>query len=150
MPVEIQPCRFIISPASSILVFDLGVAALILMVVLASPIVTAVKIITAALLIVYGLVAINSYTKTANSEIQYLPCSQHWLNNGQLVSLHRQQFVTRYLMVLYFFSKKGKITSHVIPRDAMPIEQHIQLRKLIIAWSKTASRDALPHPDRQN
>jgi Ca2+/Na+ antiporter len=122
MPVEIQPCRFIISPARSILVFDLGVAALILMVVLASPIVTVVKIITAALLIVYGLVAINSYTKTANSEIQYLPCIQHWLNNGQLVSLHRQQFVTRFLMVLYFFSKKGKITSHVIPRDAMPIE----------------------------
>lgn len=88
MPVEIQPCRFIISPARSILVFDLGEAALILMVVLASPIVTAVKIITAALLIVYGLVAINSYTKTANSEIQYLPCSQQWLNNGQLVSLH--------------------------------------------------------------
>ena len=149
MPVEIQPSRFIISPARSILVFDLGVTALIL-VVLASPIVTAVKIITAALLIVYGLVANNCYTKTANSEIQYLPCSQQWLSNGQLVSLHRQQFVTRYLMVLYFFSAKGKRTSHVIPRDSMPIEQHIQLRKLIIAWSKMASRDVLPHPDRQN
>ena len=150
MPVEIQPSRFIISPARSILVFDLGVTALILMVVLASPIVTAVKIITATLLIVYGLVANNSYTKTANSEIQYLPCSQQWLKNGQLVSLHRQQFVTRYLMVLYFFSTKGKRTSHVTPRDSMPIEQHIHLRKLIIAWSKMASRDALPHPDRQN
>ena len=45
MPVENQRNRFIISPAKSILIFDLGIATTILQVLMISPIILSVKII---------------------------------------------------------------------------------------------------------
>lgn len=40
-----------------------------------------------------------------------------------------------------FFTETGKSLIQVISGDSMPIDQHIHLRKLIIAWSKNANRD---------
>ena len=150
MPVENQRNRFIISPAKSILIFDLGIATTISLVLILSPIILSVKIIAVGLLVSYGLVIISSFKQAVNSEVQYLPTTNQWLFNGQLASLRRQQFVTRNLVVLYFLTAKGERISQVIPSDSMLKKQHIQLRKLIIAWSRTTNRDGLPHPDRQN
>ena len=140
MPVENQRNRFIISPATSILIFDLSVAATILLVLIISPIILSVKIIAVGLLVGYGLVTISGFKQAVNSEVQYLASTNQWLHNGQLASLRQQQFVTRNLLVLYFLTENGNKTSQVIPRDSMPIKQHIQLRKLVIAWSRTANR----------
>jgi hypothetical protein len=41
---------------------------------------------------------------------------------------------------MYFMTENGKKKSQVIARDSLPKKQHIQLRKLIIAWFKTAGR----------
>jgi hypothetical protein len=39
-----------------------------------------------------------------------------------------------------FYDRKRQEKSQVIARDSLPKKQHIQLRKLIIAWFKTAGR----------
>lgn len=141
MPVENQCNRLIISPAKSILIFDLGIATTILLVLMISPIILSVKIIAVGLLVGYGIVTIRSFKQAVNSEVQYSPTTNQWLHNGQLASLRQQQFVTRNLVVMYFLTAKGKRISQVIPRDSMLKKQHIQLRKLVIAWLRTANRD---------
>lgn len=141
MPAENQQHRFIISPAKSILIFDLSMAAIILLVLLESPIISSVKIIAACLLVCYAIVTIRSFQQAVINEVQYLASTRQWLHNGQLVSLRQQQFVTLDIVILYFLTEKGENTSQVIAYDSMPEKQHIQLRKLLIAWSKTASRD---------
>ena len=141
MPAENQHHRFIISPAKSILIFDLSMVATILLALLASPIISSVKIIAACLLVGYAIVTIRSFQQAVINEVQYLASTNQWLHNGQLVSLRQQQFVTRNIVILYFLTEKGKNTSQVIAYDSIPKKQHIQLRKLLIAWSKTASRD---------
>ena len=90
MPVENQRNRFIISPAKSILIFDLGIATTISLVLILSPIILSVKIIAVGLLVSYGLVIISSFKQAVNSEVQYLPTTNQWLFNGQLASLRRQ------------------------------------------------------------
>ncbi|MGC6481055.1 MAG: hypothetical protein ACON4S_02395 [Porticoccaceae bacterium] len=55
--------------------------------------------------------------------------------------MQKQQFLTRNLVIINFYTETGKSLSQVITGDSMPIDQHIHLRKLIIAWSKNANRD---------
>ena len=141
MRVENSANRFIISPAKSIVIFDLCVALTVLATLIASPIIISAKIIVTGLLVCYSLVTVRQHKRAIASEIQYLPLAKQWLHNGTLVSLCTRQFITRHLVVLYFRDKNGSKTSQVIPRDSLPKKQHIQLRKLVIAWSKTANRD---------
>jgi hypothetical protein len=141
MRVENSPNRFIISPAKSIVIFDLCVALIVLATLIVSPIISSAKIIVTALVACYSLVTFRQYKRAIASEIQYLPLTKQWLHNGTLVSLCNQQFITRHLVVMYFRDKNGSKISQVIPQDSLPKKQHIQLRKLVIAWSKTANRD---------
>jgi hypothetical protein len=140
MRVENGPNRFILSPAKSILFFDFSMAITVLAILLLSPIIASAKIIATGLLVCYGLVTISDFKQATTSEIQYLPAADQWVYNGKLVSLCKQQFVTRHLVVMYFITENGKKKSQVITRDSLPKKQNIQLRKLIIAWFKTASR----------
>jgi hypothetical protein len=140
MRVENGLNRFILSPAKSILFFDLSVSITVLATLLFSPIIVSAKIIATGLLVCYGLVTIRDFKQATTSEIQYLPAADQWLHNGILVSLCKQQYITRHLMVMYFMTESGKNKSQVIARDSLPKKQHIQLRKLIIAWSRTTNR----------
>lgn len=140
MRVENSPNRFILFPAISVLIFDICVTAIVLAMVLSSPIIILAKIVTTGLLVGYGIITVHRFNPTVYTELQYLPSTNQWLRNGDYVSLRKQQFVTRHLLVLYFKTEQGEKISQVIPRDALPKKQHIRLRKLIIAWSRTSNR----------
>lgn len=141
MRVDSGPNRFIISPAKSIVFFDLALVGIVLIMLIIIPIITSVKLIAMALVAWYGQVTVSCFNVANNDELQYHEESSQWILNGAKVYLQPQQFLTRNLVVMNFRSETGKRLSQLIPSDSMPIDQHIHLRKLIIAWSKTANRD---------
>ena len=129
MRVENSPNRFILFPATSTLVFDLFITAIVLVMVAISPIIVLVKIVAIGLLVGYGIVSLRHFNSTIYTDLQYLPSTKLWLHNGKYVSLRKQQFVTRNLLVLYFKTEQGENISHVIPRDALPKKTAYPLEK---------------------
>lgn len=140
MRVESGPNSFIIKAAKSILVFDLSLVCLVIAMIWASPIIVAIKLFFIMLVIIYGAVTVKDFRRSKPNVLVYSPQNNRWLYNQQPVSLQSQQFLTASLVILYLLSVDQKKISLVIPADSMPNDQHIRLRKLIIAWSKTASR----------
>ncbi|MDA8944603.1 hypothetical protein N9I32_04505 [Porticoccaceae bacterium] len=140
MRVESGPNSFVIKAAKSILVFDLSLVCLVVGMIWASPIIVAIKLFFIMLVIIYGAVTINDFRRSKPNTLIYSPQTHRWLYNQQPVSLQSQQFLTVSLVILYLLSVDQKKISLVIPADSMPKDQHIRLRKLIIAWSKTANR----------
>lgn len=141
MKAESGPNRFVVSPAKSILIFDLSVVAIVSVMLVVMPINFSIKCLFIALLASYCLITCRSFKQAENSELCYLPSINKWEFDGKQASLRKQQFVTRNLMVLYFLTNNGEKLSQIIPIDSMQKKQHIRLRKLIIAWSKTPNRD---------
>lgn len=141
MRVDSGPNRFVISPAKSIVFFDLALVGIVLIMLIIIPIITSVKLIAMALVAWYGQVTVSSFKVANNDELQYHEESDQWILNGAKVYLQPQQFLTRNLVVMNFRSETGKRLSQLVPIDSMSIDQHIHLRNLIIAWSKTANRD---------
>ncbi len=140
MRVESGPNSFVIKAAKSILVFDLSLVCLVIAMIWASPIIVAIKLFFIMLVIIYGAVTIKDFRRSKPNVLVYSPQTNRWLYNQQPVSLQSQQFLTASLVILYFFSVDQKKISLVIAADSMPKDQHIRLRKLIIAWSRTANR----------
>lgn len=140
MREEGSPNSFVIKPAKSMLVFDLSLVCLVALLIWLSPIVIAIKLLFILLVIIYGVVTVNDFRRSKPVVLVYSPQTNRWLHNQQPVSLQTQQFLTAPLVILYFFSADQKKISQVIPADSMSKDQHIRLRKLIIAWSKTANR----------
>lgn len=140
MRVESAPNSFVIKEAKSILVFDLSLVGLVIAMIWASPIIIAIKVLFILLVIIYGVVTVKDFRRSKPNTLVYSPQTNLWLYNQQPVSLQTQQFLTAPLVILYFFSADQKKISQVIPADSMSKDQHIRLRKLIIAWSKTANR----------
>lgn len=141
MKVESGPNSFILSPAKSILIFDLSVVAIVSAMLIIMPINITIKLLFIGLLAWYSVITCHSFKQAENSKLQYLSATNKWQYNDKEVSLRKQQFVTRNLMVLYFLTNNGEKLSQTIPIDSMQKKQHIRLRKLIIAWSKTPNRD---------
>ena len=141
MKVESGPNSFILSPAKSILIFDLSVVAIVLAMLIIMPINITIKLLFIGLLAWYSVITCHSFKQAKNGKLQYLSATNKWQYNDKEVSLRKQQFVTRNLMVLYFLTNNGEKLSQTIPIDSMQKKQHIRLRKLIIAWSKTPNRD---------
>ncbi len=54
------------------------------------------------------------------------------------LQLEASQFVTAYLVILYFRTPQGRRLNRVIPRDSLAPEEHRILRKLLLA---TTNRD---------
>jgi hypothetical protein len=94
-----------------------------------SPIIVLVKIVAIGLLVGYGIVSLHHFNSTIYTDLQYLPSTKQWLRNGKYVSLRKQQFVTRNLLVLYFKTEQGENISHVILRDALPKKTAYPLEK---------------------
>ena len=140
MRVESAPNSFVIKEAKSILVFDLSLVGLVIAMIWASPIIIAIKLLFILLVIIYGVVTVKDFRRSKPNTLVYSPQTNSWLFNQQPVFLRSQQFLTAHLVILYFFSANQKKISQVIPADSMSKDQHIRLRKLIIAWSKTANR----------
>ena len=140
MRVGSAPNSFVIKEAKSILVFDLSLVGLVIAMIWASPIIIAIKVLFILLVIIYGVVTVKDFRRSKPNTLVYSPQTNLWLYNQQPVSLQTQQFLTAPLVILYFFSADQKKISQVIPADSMSKDQHIRLRKLIIAWSKTANR----------
>lgn len=140
MRVESAPNSFVIKAAKSILIFDLSLVCLVTLLIWASPIIIPFKFLFILLLIIYGAVTIKDFKRSRPNVLVYSPQTHRWLYNRQPVSLQSQQFLTAPLVILYLLSADQKKISQVIPADSMSKGQHIRLRKLIIAWSKTASR----------
>ena len=140
MRVESSPNSFVIKAAKSILVFDLSLVCFVVGMIWASPIIVAIKLFFIMLVIIYGAVTIKDFRRSKPNTLVYSPQTHRWLYSQQPVSLQYQQFLTAPLVILYLLSADQKKISQVIPADSMSKDQHIRLRKLIIAWSKTASR----------
>ena len=140
MRVESAPNSFVIKAAKSILIFDLSLVCLVTLLIWASPIIIPIKFLFILLLIIYGAVTIKDFKRSRPNVLVYSPQTHRWLYNRQPVSLQPQQFLTAPLVILCLLSADQKKISQVIPADSMSKDQHIRLRKLIIAWSKTASR----------
>jgi len=141
MRVDSGPNKFIISPAKSIVIFDLTLVGIVLIMLLIIPIIISVKIIAITLVVWFGLVTVSRFKRAKPDKLCYLPASNQWLLNGTAVGLQLKQFITRNLVVMYFSSDTGRRITQLIPVDAMPRDQHIRLRKLIIGWSQTTNRD---------
>lgn len=141
MKAESGSNSFILSPAKSILIFDLSVVAIVSAMLIIMPINITIKLLFIGLLAWYSVITCHSFKQAENSKLQYLSATNKWQYNDKEVSLRKQQFVTRNLMVLYFLTNNGEKLSQTIPIDSMQKKQHIRLRKLIIAWSKTPNRD---------
>jgi hypothetical protein len=141
MRVDSGPYRFIISPAKSIFYFDLALVSLVITLLSLIPIITSIKVIAIALVAWYGQVKVLSFKVAKSDELQYYADSRQWILNGARVYMQKQKFLTRNLVVINFYTETGKSLSQVITSDSMSIDQHIHLRKLIIAWSKNANRD---------
>ena len=141
MRVDSGPNRFIISPAKSILYFGLALVGLVISLLSLIPIITSFKVIVIVLVAWYGQVTVFSFKVAKSDELKYHADSRQWILNGAKVYMQKQQFLTRNLVIINFYTETGKSLSQVIPSDSMPIDQHIHLRKLIIAWSKNANRD---------
>ena len=140
MRVESGPNSFVIKAAKSILVFDLSLVCLVVGMIWASPIIVAIKLFFIMLVIIYGAVTIKDFRRSKPNTLVYSPQTNRWLHNQQPVFLQSRQFLTASLVILYFFSANQKKITEVVPADSMPKDQHIRLRKLIIAWSKTANQ----------
>lgn len=140
MRVESAPNSFVIKEAKSILVFDLSLVCLVIGMIWASPIIIAIKVLFILLVIVYGVVTVRDFRRSKPNTLVYSPQTNCWLHNQQPVTLQTQQFLTAPLIILYFFSVDQKKISQVIPADSLSKDQHVRLRKLIVAWSKTANR----------
>lgn len=140
MQVESGPNSFTISPAKSLLFFDLTVVALVLIMLIIIPVILSVKLIAIILVAWYGLVTTASHKQAKADHLQFQPETGEWILNGKKVYLQTQQFLTRHLLVMNFYAETGARLSQVIPIDSMPREQHIRLRKLMIAWSKNPNR----------
>jgi hypothetical protein len=138
--VENGPNSFVIKAAKSILIFDLSLVCLVTVIIGFSPIIISIKILFIMLVIIYGVVTANDFRSSKPNVLVYSPQTNRWHYNEQPVSLQSQQFLTAPLVILYFFSANQTKITQVIPADSMPKHQHIRLRKLIIAWSKTANR----------
>ena len=140
MRVENGPNSFVIKAAKSILIFDLSLVCIVTGMIWASPILVAIKVLFILLVIIYGVVTIKDFRRSKPNTLVYSPQTNRWLHNQQPVFLQSRQFLTASLVILYFFSANQKKITEVVPADSMPKDQHIRLRKLIIAWSKTANQ----------
>jgi hypothetical protein len=138
--VENGPNSFVIKAAKSILIFDLSLVCIVTGMIWASPILVAIKVLFILLVIIYGVVTIKDFRRSKPNTLVYSPQTNRWLHNQQPVFLQSRQFLTASLVILYFFSANQKKITEVVPADSMPKDQHIRLRKLIIAWSKTANQ----------
>jgi hypothetical protein len=138
--VENGPTSFVIKAAKSILIFDLSLVCIVTGMIWASPILVAIKVLFILLVIIYGVVTIKDFRRSKPNTLVYSPQTNRWLHNQQPVFLQSRQFLTASLVILYFFSANQKKITEVVPADSMPKDQHIRLRKLIIAWSKTANQ----------
>ena len=141
MQAESGHNNFIISPAKSLLFFDLILVALVLFMLVVMPIVFSVKLIVIMLILWYGLVTIADFSRAKAHQLQYKPETGQWLFNRVKVQLQGVQFLTRYLLVVNVYTESGVRLNPVIPIDSMPKSQHIRLRQLMIAWSKNPNRD---------
>ena len=137
---ENAPNSFKIKPAKSILIFDLSIVGLVILFICLSPIISSVKLFFIALVVTYGLVTVKNFRQSKSDYLDYLPQTNSWLHNRQVVYLQPRQFLTAHLVILYFRSVQQKNITQVIPADSMPKDQHIRLRKLIIAWSRTTNQ----------
>ena len=140
MRVENGLNSFVIKAAKSILIFDLSLVCVVIAMIMSSPIIIAIKILFILLVFIYGIVTVRDFRRSKPDTLVYLPQTKTWFYNQQPVSLQSQQFVTVFLVILYFFSANQTKITQVIPADSMPKNQHIRLRKLIIEWSRTASQ----------
>ena len=140
MQVESGPNSFIISPAKSLLFFDLTVVALVSIMLIIIPVIVSIKLIAIILVVWYGQVTMANFKRAPVDQLQFQPETEQWILNGEKVALQPRQFLTRHLLVMNFYAETGAKLSQVIPIDSMSRTQHIRLRKLIIAWSKNPNR----------
>ena len=140
MQVESGPNSFIISPAKSLLFFDLTVVALVSIMLIIIPVIVSIKLIAIILVVWYGQVTMANFKRAPVDQLQFQPETEQWILNGEKVYLQTQQFLTRNLLVMNFYAETGARLSQVIPIDSMSRTQHIRLRKLMIAWSKNPNR----------
>jgi hypothetical protein len=143
--VENSPNSFVIKAAKSILIFDVSLVCLVVLLIGLSPITFNIKLLFILLVMIYGLVTARDFWRSTPNILVYSAQTNRWFYNQQPVELQPKQFLTAPLVILYLFSPNQKKITQVIPLDSLPRNQHIRLRKLIIAWSRTTSQTEIDY-----
>ena len=136
-------------PARSVLLLQLVLATLCFVLIVMLPVVLWIKWLLLSVVILAQLAALIKFFKASPNTLFYKPATDRWYYNDCRVYLQPEQFVTRNLVILYLIAEDGKKLTQVAPADAMPRQQHIALRKLLID-RLPASPSAQSHPDRQS
>ena len=107
MQVESGPNSFIISPAKSLLFFDLTVVALVSIMLIIIPVIVSIKLIAIILVVWYGQVTMANFKRAPEDQLQFQPETEQWILNGEKVALQPRQFLTRHLLVMNFYAETG-------------------------------------------
>lgn len=136
-------------PARSVLLLQLVLATLCFVLIAMLPVVLWIKWPLLSVVILAELAALIKFFKASPNTLFYKPVSDKWYYNDCRVYLQSEQFVTRNLVILYLVTVDGKKLTQVAPADAMPRQQHIALRKLLIERLSVSPFEQ-SHPDQQS
>ena len=84
-----------------------------------------------------GLGYLKAWRSQGIEILRWKPAADHWIvGAGQTrveLRLQAGQFVTAFLIILYFKTSAGKPVLRVVPRDALSAAEHRLLRQLLMA-----------------
>jgi hypothetical protein len=146
-----KPAKFSLTPSRYTLTAKLGLAIAAGLTVAILPIVPMAKIAGLLLLLAVGLSFYYDFCRQSPEQLFVVDGdTDSWRlvsmsknkQNGRGVAVDLQlepsQFVTVYLVILYFRTEQGGRLLRIIPRDSLSGEEHRILRKLLL---NRASRD---------
>ena len=96
-----------------------------------------VRLVTIGIPMLLGLGYVKAWRFRRLEILRWKPAADLWiLSTGQTrveLSLQTGQFVTAFLVILYFKTSTGKPMLRVVPRDALLPSEHRLLRQLLMA-----------------
>lgn len=137
MIVENPPVQFRLHPSNYLLVGQCGLAILATVILVGLPLLWWVRLASIGLTMMLGLGYLKAWRSRGIEILIWKPGADHWIViAGQTrveLRLQAGQFVTAFLVILYFKTSAGKPVLRVVPRDALSASEHRLLRQLIMA-----------------
>jgi len=135
--VENPPVQFRLHPSKYLLVGQCGLVILAAVILVGLPLLGWVRLVSIGLTILLGLGYLKAWRSRGIEILRWKPAADLWsLSAGQTrveLRLQTGQFVTAFLVILYFKSSVGKPVLRVVPRDALSASEHRLLRQLLMA-----------------
>ncbi|MFQ3223093.1 MAG: hypothetical protein ACI9BG_001587 [Parasphingorhabdus sp.] len=107
------------------------------MILVGLPLLWWVRLVSVGLTMLLGLGYLKAWRSRGIEILRWKPAADLWIViAGQTrveLRLQAGQFVTAFLVILYFKTSAGKPVLRVVPRDALSASEHRLLRQLIMA-----------------